>query len=129
FLSAHDQEAGDPAGQRGDRGGGEEPAQRFAEAVLREKPRRVRAEAEKRRMTERDDPRVAQDQVERQCEQSCDQDLAAEREIAREEKKRRDRDQPKRDLELVPLERRQCAHARRPTRPAGKSSSMITITA
>ena len=65
IRAAHDEEARREADERAGRAGDDEAAERLAPAVHGEQPRRVRADAEEGRVTERDDAGVAEDEVER----------------------------------------------------------------
>ena len=105
--AAHDEEAHREAGERRGCRGGEKSAERLAPSVDGKQSGRIRADAEERGVTERYDAGVAEDQVERDGEESHDQDLAAEHEITRKREVRRDRQQPERDLERAPAIARQ----------------------
>src|SRR5207249_2729534 len=83
---------------RGDRGE-HEAGERLAEVVLGEKPGGIRTEAEIRRVAERDEAGIAEDEVERQREKRGDGDLACEREVARRHQKGQERRSPEGDLE------------------------------
>ena len=84
--AAQHEEARHVARERGDGDRHGEPQQRVAEAVLGEQPRGVRADAEERRVAERDDAGVAQDEVEREREQRQDRDLVDQRRVLPEDK-------------------------------------------
>ena len=101
-LAAHDEKAGQPADQRRHRARDQQAAERFAPTKHGEQSRRVRADAEVRRMAERNDAGVTEDQVERHREQADDHDLAAKHEVTGKRKKRRDQDQPEHDLARAP---------------------------
>src|SRR5262249_33381107 len=105
-----------------------EPADWLSPAVLGEKPRCVCADAEECGVTERDDARVAENQIEREREQRRDHDLTARGEIPGEEKVRHARDKPEDSLALAPLLRRQAHQPRFPSTPRGTASSIATIT-
>src|SRR5438105_9075493 len=99
MAKAHDHVARHVAKHaRGDRGE-HEAGERLAEVVLGEKSGGIRAEAEIRRVAERDDARVAEDEIERQREKRGDGDLAREREVARRYHKGQDRGGPEGGLE------------------------------
>src|SRR5512142_1987841 len=70
--------------------------------MRREKARGVRAEPEERRMPERHDAGVAEDQIERYGEESRDEDLAAEDAVIRKDEEREHRKEPERDFEGRP---------------------------
>ena len=61
--------------------------------------RGIGADAEERRVAQRDDARIAEHQVERQREQDHDQDLAAERQIVGEGEVGRDSDDPRQQFD------------------------------
>ena len=101
----------------------------FAKHVMGEKPGGVGAQAEERRMAERDDARIAEDQVERQREQSRNEDLAAERAERRQREIRDHRHDPERDLDRAEATGVARHHRGRPKRPLGKIASIATISA
>src|SRR5713101_5807453 len=74
--------------------------------MLGEKAGGVRADAEIRGVAERDDSRVAEDQVERQREQRRDGDLARELQIRGRDEERQERRQPEGDLGPAPADLR-----------------------
>jgi hypothetical protein len=53
-------------------------------------------------MAQRDDARVAEDQVERQREERGDGDLARQHEVVREQHERQQRRRPERNLDRTP---------------------------
>ena len=94
---AGDDEARGIAGEAGDRGPDQQADERLAPAVLGDDAGRVGAEPEEGGMAERDDARIAEDQVEREREQGGDGDLAREHEMVREQQERQQRGGPERD--------------------------------
>ncbi len=95
-------------------------------------PGGVRADAEVRRMAERHDTRVAQDEIERHREHSGNQDLAPEHPMIRKDEERTEGGEPECDLERVPaiggkMWRAGAGHARLPYNPAGKTIISTTI--
>jgi hypothetical protein len=102
--------------QRGAGAGDRQLRERLAPPVARgEQPGGVGSGTEERRVTEGHDPRIAQDQIERQREHDHDQDLRAEREVVREEEEGADGEQPGNGLGGTPavppqqeIRRRRC---------------------
>ena len=85
--AAQHQEAGDESEHRRGKPGRKQRQQRLLDdPVLRENSRHIGAEAEERRMTERDDAGVAEDEVERDREQAEDRDLGQDQVLARQRK-------------------------------------------
>ena len=68
----------------------------------REQARRVGAHAEEGRLPERQDPRVAEDEIERQREQPVDEDLTQEQPPIGHHEEGHERRDPERDLERMP---------------------------
>ncbi len=100
---AQDEPADPGADKSGDDAADEDAADRFAPAEpQRGKRDRIGADAEERRVAQRDDPRIAKNKVERQREHDHDQHLAAEGHPVRIEEEQRDRDQP--GQRLIPAE-------------------------
>src|SRR5213594_2385595 len=62
------------------------------------------AKTEERRVPERHDAGVAEDEIEREGEERRDRDLARELEIRRRRDERRERAQPERDLDAPPAD-------------------------
>ena len=108
---------------------------RVGEQVLREQRRGVRAGAEEGRMAERDDARVAEDQVERQREQREDRDLVQQQRVAGQRKPGGDQRDDERDLPPAHARGsrqagRRRAHLPPPARansPCGRTSSTTII--
>ena len=131
-AAADDEDARGEAGDGRDGCTREEPRQRFAPAVHREQPGRVRAESEEGRVAERHDPRVAEDEIERHREESGDEDLAAEHEVPGEREPRDEREAPEHEFRHAPAivgQRRCRIHRRAPKSPAGKATSSTIISA
>src|SRR5207244_3321689 len=84
----------------------QESEERLAPSMLGEQARRIRADAEVRRVAERDDAGVAEDQVERQREQRGDGDLARQLQIRRRGDEGQQRAQPEDGLEPPPADLR-----------------------
>src|SRR3981189_2426344 len=103
---AGDDEAGEITEQAGSGAGDQEPAQRLAPAPLREQAGSIGTEAEIGGVAERDDARIAEDEVERQREQRGDGDLARPHEIVGRENERGERREPERDLDRPPADPR-----------------------
>ena len=76
--------------------------QRLAPAALGQEPGGVGAHTEECGMAERDDPRVAEEEIERQREERGDGDLARELEVGREEEEGRQRGEPEDRLQAPP---------------------------
>ena len=135
ILPPDDEEADGESRQRRHGRGGDEARQRLAPAVHGKQAGRIGAETEEGRVAQRDDAGVAEDEVERNREQSGDQDLAAEHQMTGQRKVRGDRDQPERELDRPPAVVRERvrgvrpAHARRPYSPAGNRISTTTMIA
>ena len=89
----------------GDRSG-EEAGQRLPPAPGGDQPGRVGAHAEISRMTERYDAGKAEDEIERQGEQSRDRDLAGEHQVRRRQHEGQQGGEPKGDS---PQRQRICA--------------------
>ena len=139
--AAHDKKAGCESEDRGGQTSEQESADRLAPAMDGEQSGGIGANPEERRMPERNDAGVAQDQIKRNREQSRDQDLAAEHAVIRKDEERRKRQQPEDDLDFTPAVGGQprrnrgrirdsgdpVGHARRPYSPAGKMIISTTI--
>ena len=102
------------AGDRRDRGCGDETAERLAPAVHGEQPRGIRADAEECGVPERDDAGVTEDQVERHREQPGDQDLAAQRPGSPETRRSRSPAAARMQPRAGATARREASHRRRP---------------
>jgi hypothetical protein len=70
--------------------------------VLREQPRAIGAEAEERRVAERNDPGVAEDQIEGKREEREDRDLGENQVLARKKEQARGRKQPEGRFRRLP---------------------------
>src|SRR5438132_11685363 len=115
-----------------------QPGQRLAPAPLRNQTRRVRAKAEIRGMAQRDDTGIAEDEIERQCEQRRDGDLTRQHEVVGSEHERQQCREPKGKFNRLPANLRldmalrlaQCGrrHQRLPNSPSGRHISSGTIT-
>jgi len=101
-AETRDDEARGVADQGRHRGADHQPAQRFAPDEFREQPGGIGADAEKRRVAERNDAGVTEDEIERQRKQRADRDLARQRQIIRKQHERQQRYQPEGDFERVP---------------------------
>ena len=77
--AAQEEGRGGEADDRGDGGAEDKPERRVGEALAGQNRRRIGAEAEKRRMPERDDSGQSQDEIERQGEQAGDQHFIDDR--------------------------------------------------
>ena len=78
---------------------GEQPADRLARDELGEQPGPVRAGAEERRLPERHDARIAEDQVDRQDEQPEARDLVEEEVLLRQQEHAGQCGEPEHDLQ------------------------------
>jgi hypothetical protein len=108
--------------------------------MQREQARGVGAEAEERRVAERWDSGVAEQEIQREREQPADENLAAEQEMIRKQEVARGRADPEQDFVPAPAAARgeqgdggvrsDRAHRhRRPIRPCGRISKTTTVTA
>ena len=97
-----DDEARQIAEQAGGNRRGDKPGQRLAPATFRKQPRRIGADAEIGGVAERYDAGKAEDEIERQREQSRDRDLARQHQIIRRQHERQQRREPERDLAPLP---------------------------
>ena len=101
--AAQHQEAGDEAEHhRGETRGEQRQHRLLDDAVLGEDAGEIGAETEEGRMAERHDAGVAEHEIERDGEQAEDRDLGEDQMLGREEKDRRKRREPERDLERSP---------------------------
>src|SRR4029077_6456328 len=96
----------------------------------------ISGQAEKRRLAERDDAGIAEDEIERQREQRQDRRVLEDQIFAREQPDGGESENPERDLERRParavleisrdvageVEHRSCRSARRASRSWGRSS-------
>jgi hypothetical protein len=103
IAAAQHKEAGDKT-QEGRRNAGDEQRQQRLgdDAVFRQKSRRIGTEPEECRMPERDDARIAEQQVKREREQREDRDFGQDQVLARQQEDRRDRHKPEHDLQRAP---------------------------
>ena len=73
------------------------------DAVQRQQTRAISADAEERRMSERDDAGIAEDQVERERKQRQPHDVGHDQETRGKQKRASEREAPEHDLAPVPL--------------------------
>jgi hypothetical protein len=112
---------------------GDELHRRIADSRLcGENSRYVRTQSEVGAVAERDDSRVAYDQIERQGIEDVDQDARPEGKILRQQEKSRNGDDPRQELD--PADARigavasgVSAHACRPNRPAGRHRRIAIV--
>ena len=102
MAEARDDEARSVADDPGHRRADQQPGDRLAPAGLRDEAGRIGPEPEERRMAERHDPGIAQNEIEREREQRRDGDLAREHEVVREQPERQQRGEPEHDLDRMP---------------------------
>ncbi len=101
--AAQHQKAGDEAERRcGDAGGEHREDRLLDDSVLGENARHVGAKAEECRVPERDDARIAEDEIERDRKQPEDRDLGQDQVLARQQEDRRKRREPERDFQRAP---------------------------
>ena len=101
--AAQHQKAGGEAEHRGGEAGGDERDHRFVdEAVFGDEAGEIGADAEERRVPERDDAGIAENEIEREREQSEDRGLGQDEMLGGEQPDARQRDEPERDLERRP---------------------------
>src|SRR5262249_40849629 len=102
MAEARDNEAHGETDESGCGRSEDEAGERLAPAKFGDQTCGVGADAEKRRVTERDDAGVAKDEVERKCEQRGDRDLTRKRQVVREQHEGQQRRQPEHDLQRMP---------------------------
>src|SRR5688572_19975498 len=100
-AEAHDDVAGGVADEACGERSEEQTREGFTPIMFGEETGAVRADTEERGVAERDDARVAEDQVERQREERGDRDLAGEREIAWRQHERQQRAKPEHDFQRM----------------------------
>ena len=142
--SAQEERRGDETDDGGDRGAEDEPERRVGEALARKNGRSIRAEAEKRRVSERDDPGQPENEIKRQSEQAGDEHFVDDRRARGLREDRGQNREPEDDFGPSPARapmqvRGEAAHRRgrfggahrpspRANRPCGRTMSVITIT-
>jgi hypothetical protein len=106
--------------------------------MARENRRAIGADAEKGRVTQRNDSGIAEDEIERHREQAGDEDFIDQQRARGDDKDQRGDERPERDLARAPTRaaRQMCLNARRlahpgprANRPCGRISKVATITA
>src|SRR6266516_1678463 len=105
--TAQQQKARHESERRGGEPGGEQRQHGFGdERIGGQQPGRVGSQAEERRMAERQDPGVSQNEIEREREQSQDGDFGEDQMPARQQKDARQRGEPEHDFEQAPARAR-----------------------
>ena len=103
IRAAQNEHACQQAKQGRDGRSGNKPEQRFGyQRVRGQQPGRIGAQAEERRMPERQDPGITENEIERQGEQAEDGDLGQNQMSARCQEQRADRGRPEHRLEHAP---------------------------
>src|SRR5262249_6986005 len=102
MAKARDDEAREIAKEAGRRTGEQQSGQRLAPSPFRNQAGRVGAKAEKRSMAERNNSRIAENEIEREREQRRDRDLARELQITRGEPEWKERGEPEHDFSGPP---------------------------
>jgi hypothetical protein len=131
--AAHDHRAGQQAEQRASRHRHHQAGERIGHHMLGEQAGAVGTETEERRMPERDDAGVAEDQVEREREQRQDRDFVDQRGMRDQHHGQRPQHDPGDDLQRVParaLQQRVLQVHRAPWRtnkPCGRHSRIAII--
>ena len=101
--AADHQEAGEKAEHRGGEAGHDQRQHRLGDdAVQRQQPGGIGADAEERRVAERDDAGIAEDQIERQREQRQPHDIGHDQIARGKQEGAGQRENPERDLAPVP---------------------------
>ena len=101
--AAQHQKAGDEAERRGDQPRRHQRDHRLVdEAVFGDQAGEIAGKAEERRLAERDDAGIAEDEIERQREQRQDRGVLEDQMLAREQPDRGEGKNPERDLERRP---------------------------
>ena len=101
--AADDKETGEEAEHHGDETGHDQRNDRLVDdAVQRQQPRRIGADAEEGGMSERDDAGIAEDQIERQREQRQPQDVGHDQVARRKQERAGRRENPERDFGRAP---------------------------
>ncbi len=101
--AAHDEKRGDEAEHHGGKARDQQRQHRLVDDVMqRQQARRIGADAEERRVAERDDAGIAQDQIEREHEQREPGDLGQDQVAVREQQDRHQRQRPEQHLAPAP---------------------------
>src|SRR5262249_61151984 len=102
MAKARDDEAREIPKEACRRTGDQEASQRLAPPPLRDQAGSIGAKPEKRGMAERNNSRIAENEVEREREHRRDGDLARELQIARGEPERKECGEPEHDFSRPP---------------------------
>ena len=101
--AADDEEAGQKAERHGDETGHDQRDDRLGDdAVQRQQPRGIRADAEEGGVPQRDDAGVAEDQIERQREQRQPNDVGHDQVAGGKQERAGRRENPERDFGRAP---------------------------